>query len=104
MLGDGALEAAEQFWKQTAERYEQRAHDVERPILPPAELYLSPEQLREALEPAQLRIELVDAQATKHAIAPGPQPAPDAAARAARAEGGSRRLQHFTGRRIPAAC
>ena len=49
LLGDGVLEAAEQFWKQTGERYEQRRHDLERPLLPPAELYLSPDALRERL-------------------------------------------------------
>ncbi|MDR7099379.1 transcription-repair coupling factor (superfamily II helicase) [Lysobacter niabensis] len=49
VIGDGALEAAEQFWKQTAERYEQRRHDLERPLLPPNELYLSPDALREQL-------------------------------------------------------
>jgi transcription-repair coupling factor (superfamily II helicase) len=49
VLGEGAMEAAERFWEQTRERYEQRRHDVERPLLPPAELYLSPESLRERL-------------------------------------------------------
>nr|WP_159015356.1 transcription-repair coupling factor [Lysobacter profundi] len=49
VLGEGALEAAEHFWAQTAERYEQRRHDVERPLLPPDALYLSPEALRERL-------------------------------------------------------
>ncbi len=49
MLGEGALEAADAFWKHTGERYEQRRHDLERPLLPPGELYLSPEQLRERL-------------------------------------------------------
>src|SRR6185312_9494712 len=43
VLGEGAGEASEAFWTQTAERYDQRAHDIERPVLPPAELYLSPE-------------------------------------------------------------
>ncbi|MGE8239835.1 MAG: transcription-repair coupling factor, partial [Stenotrophomonas indicatrix] len=45
----GAGEAAEVFWAQTGERYEQRRHDVERPLLPPSALYLSPELLRERL-------------------------------------------------------
>ena len=49
VLGEGAIAASEHFWTNTAERYEQRAHDIERPVLPPAELYLSPEQLREQL-------------------------------------------------------
>ncbi len=46
------------FWKQTGQRYEQRAHDVERPVLPPAELYLSPQQLRERLN-RELRVDIV---------------------------------------------
>ncbi|GHA69469.1 transcription-repair coupling factor [Cognatilysobacter bugurensis] len=49
LVGDGVFEAAEQFWQQTTDRYEQRRHDVERPLLPPGELYLSPEALRAQL-------------------------------------------------------
>jgi transcription-repair coupling factor (superfamily II helicase) len=49
VLGDGALEAAEAFWAQTSNRYEQRRHDLERPLLPPDELYLPPAALRERL-------------------------------------------------------
>ena len=60
VLGEGAGDAADQFWTQTAERYDQRAHDIERPVLPPAELYLPPEQLREQLN-KRLRIEMVAA-------------------------------------------
>ncbi|MDM8564440.1 transcription-repair coupling factor [Candidatus Halobeggiatoa sp. HSG11] len=36
----GTLEAAEQFWKEINERYEQLRHDIERPILPPTKLFL----------------------------------------------------------------
>ncbi len=46
VTADGATEAALAFWQQTGERWEQRRHDIERPILPPAELYLAPEELR----------------------------------------------------------
>jgi transcription-repair coupling factor (superfamily II helicase) len=46
---DGALACADAFWSQTAERYEQRRHDIERPLLPPNELYLPPDGLRELL-------------------------------------------------------
>src|SRR5690606_39098644 len=74
VLGENALESAAQFWEQTAERHDQRAHDIERPILPPDELYLAPEQLRERLN-LQLRAELV-ASGHAHAIALGTQPAP----------------------------
>ena len=31
------------------ERYEQRRHDIERPLLPPIELYLEPEQIRSSI-------------------------------------------------------
>jgi transcription-repair coupling factor (superfamily II helicase) len=75
VLGEGSGEASEQFWVQTAERYDQRAHDIERPVLPPVELYLSPEQLREQLN-KRLRVEVVDS-AHEHAVASGTQPAPD---------------------------
>jgi len=49
VIGDGAFEAAEQFWTNTGERYEQRRHDLERPLLPPDSLYLAPNLLRERL-------------------------------------------------------
>ncbi|WP_426689311.1 transcription-repair coupling factor [Rhodanobacter ginsengiterrae] len=75
VLGEGSAEAADQFWAQTAERYDQRAHDIERPVLPPAELYLPPEQLREQLN-KRLRVEVVEA-GHEHAVAAGTQPAPE---------------------------
>ncbi|MBT2142928.1 MULTISPECIES: transcription-repair coupling factor [unclassified Rhodanobacter] len=75
VLGEGAGEAADQFWAQTAERYDQRAHDIERPVLPPAELYLPPEQLRERLN-KRLRVEVVDP-GHEHAVDTGTQPAPE---------------------------
>ncbi len=56
-LGIGVMEAAEHFWKQTGERHESRRHDIERPVLAPAELFLPPEKLREILN-QHLRIEL----------------------------------------------
>ncbi|MBN8922859.1 MAG: transcription-repair coupling factor [Rhodanobacter sp. 68-29] len=75
VLGEGAGEASEAFWTQTADRYDQRAHDIERPVLPPAELYLSPEQLREQLN-RRLRVEVV-APGHAHAMDAGTQPAPE---------------------------
>ncbi len=75
VLGEGAGDAADQFWTQTAERYDQRAHDIERPVLPPAELYLPPEQLRERLN-KRLRVEVVDS-GHEHAATSGTQPAPE---------------------------
>ncbi|MCW5577517.1 MAG: transcription-repair coupling factor [Dokdonella sp.] len=84
VLGAGALEASEGFWTQTTTRYEQRAHDLERPVLPPGELYLPPQQLRERLN-AALRVDVIAragddaAVATAqgaHATDLGTQPAP----------------------------
>ena len=49
LIAEGAHEAAEAFWAQTGNRYEQRRHDIERPLLPPDELYLPPDALRERL-------------------------------------------------------
>ncbi|MBD8882083.1 transcription-repair coupling factor [Rhodanobacter sp. 7MK24] len=75
VLGEGSGEASEGFWTQTGERYDQRAHDIERPVLPPGELYLSPEQLREQLN-KRLRVEMVDS-GHAHAVDAGTQPAPE---------------------------
>jgi len=49
VIGEGAFPCADAFWAQAGERYEQRRHDIERPLLPPAELYLPPDALRERL-------------------------------------------------------
>ena len=75
VLGEGALDAAAQFFRQAQDRYEQRAHDLERPILPVAELYLTPEQLRERLN-RQLRIDLVATPSDARAANLNTQPAP----------------------------
>ncbi|MBF6023654.1 transcription-repair coupling factor [Lysobacter niastensis] len=76
VLADGAMEAADQFWTHTAERYEQRRHDLERPLLPPDALYLAPDALRERLNDTQ-RIEVCgEAHAQRErASALGDQPA-----------------------------
>src|SRR5207342_2342776 len=49
VLGDGVPEAAAAFWAQASDRYEQRRHDLERPILPPQEIFLPPDALRESI-------------------------------------------------------
>ncbi|KAF1707684.1 transcription-repair coupling factor [Pseudoxanthomonas sangjuensis] len=77
LLADGTNDAVEAFWAQTANRYEQRRHDLERPLLPPDELYLSPDALRERLNRGD-RIEVCGREhprfADAHAL--GDQPAP----------------------------
>ena len=45
----GVRDEAEAFWGDTAERYEQRRHDTERPVLAPRELFLAPDELGRAL-------------------------------------------------------
>jgi len=47
---DGTGPAAEAFSNTVAERYEQRRHDIERPLLAPEDLYLNIEQLNENIE------------------------------------------------------
>ncbi len=68
VLGDGAFEAAEQFWRNVGERHEQRRHDIERPVLPPDELYLPAETLRERLNQGR-RVDVCDAAHPRHADA-----------------------------------
>jgi transcription-repair coupling factor (superfamily II helicase) len=43
----GAMEGTESFWQQVLQRYESLRHDVERPILRPDEIYLSPDEITE---------------------------------------------------------
>ena len=78
VLGDGTTEAIDRFWQQTGERFEQRRHDVERPVLPPDALYLPPEALRERLNRGD-RIEVCGEEhpQRERAHALGSQPAPD---------------------------
>ncbi|QIL21057.1 transcription-repair coupling factor [Thermomonas sp. HDW16] len=68
VLGDGVFEAADHAWTQIGDRYEQLRHDVERPLLAPAELWLSPDALRETLNRGE-RIEVCDAKHPRHAEA-----------------------------------
>ncbi|MEX1828909.1 transcription-repair coupling factor [Luteibacter sp. CQ10] len=104
VLGEGALESAAAFWQQVADRYDQRAHDIERPVLPPAEIYLAPEQLREQLN-KQVRIDVVD-KAHEHAVDLGTQPAPELPLNRKGEEPGTALrhfLAHYPGRVLVAA-
>ena len=78
VIGDGVSAVADAFWAQTGERYEQRRHDIERPLLPPDELYLPPDALRERLN-LRARIEICGPEHARreHAQPLGTQPAPD---------------------------
>ena len=50
VLQDGADDAARDLSRRTHERWEQRRHDVERPILEPGELFFSPNDIAERLD------------------------------------------------------
>ncbi|MCR6662368.1 MAG: transcription-repair coupling factor [Luteimonas sp.] len=77
LVDDGAFDAADHFWSQTADRYEQLRHDIERPILPPVELWLPPDSLRERLNQGE-RVEVCGEShpRRKDAQPLGDQPAP----------------------------
>lgn len=47
---EGVHPAADTFWKEISDRYEQRRHDLERPLLNPQQLYLQTGQLFTALK------------------------------------------------------
>ena len=68
VVGEGVADAATAFWAQTRDRWEQRRHDVERPILPPEEIFIAPELLRAELNRAE-RIEVCSADHPQHAQA-----------------------------------
>ncbi|WP_449447566.1 transcription-repair coupling factor [Thermomonas brevis] len=77
LVCDGAFDAADHAWKQIGERFEQLRHDIERPLLPPAELWLPPDALRETLNRGD-RIEVCGPQHPRHGDAQAlpVQPAP----------------------------
>jgi len=52
IVHDAALPGAlDKAWEDIERRYEDRRHDIERPILPPHELFLDPRELAERLAP-----------------------------------------------------
>ncbi len=50
VLDEGIKEAAESFWEDIESRYEQGRYDVERPILPPRDVFLNTNDLYTALK------------------------------------------------------
>jgi transcription-repair coupling factor (superfamily II helicase) len=47
----GAAAALQQLWQDIEQRYEERRHDIERPIHAPPELFLTPQELAKAAAP-----------------------------------------------------
>ena len=77
VLGDGVDAAADAFWAQTRERWEQRRHDIERPVLAPEEIFLPTETLRAEFN-RHLRIEVCNADHPQYgkSLTIAEQPAP----------------------------
>ncbi len=60
-LTDGAREAVDAQWREIHDRFEQRGHNRERPLLPPQTISLPPEELETALSRhGQVRLERVE--------------------------------------------
>ena len=107
VLAPGVGEAADAFWTQTRSRYEQRRHDIERPLLPPEEIYQSPDGLREQFN-RQPRVEVwpADHPRIAEAQALGDQPLPPLPVAAKDAPAGQALksfLDHYPGRVLVAA-
>ena len=51
LLDENIADIADNFWKDIEQRYEERRHDIERPILPPNELFLKPDELFSYMRP-----------------------------------------------------
>lgn len=64
---DGLHNAATQFWQEVQSRYQERAFDVQRPVLPPEQLFLPPDQLAQALH----RYPTLRLQEAAEAVRPG---------------------------------
>ncbi|MET0550899.1 MAG: transcription-repair coupling factor, partial [Xanthomonas sp.] len=107
LIAPGVGAAADAFWTQTQARYEQRRHDVERPLLAPEELYQTPDALRERLN-ALPRIDVwaADHPRIDEAQALGDQPLPPLPVAAKDAAPGAALksfLDHYPGRVLIAA-
>ncbi len=68
----GIDEAAVDFWTSTTERWEQRRHDIERPVLDPTELYFNAKNVQQHLsECKSVSLLETDASSFKSKWAPG---------------------------------
>ncbi|MCD7099722.1 transcription-repair coupling factor [Stenotrophomonas sp. MMGLT7] len=107
LVAPGVSNAADAFWAQTQGRYEQRRHDVERPLLAPEELYQSPDTLRERLNRlARIEVWPADHANIDKASALGDQPLPPLPVAAKDAAPGAALksfLDHYPGRVLIAA-
>jgi len=75
VMEDGADAAARRFAEEYAQRYAALSHDRERPILPPARVFLSPDEVAQGLRPFA-RIVLATGDDTEAATRRASQPPP----------------------------
>jgi transcription-repair coupling factor (superfamily II helicase) len=73
----GVREAADDLARRTRERWEQRRHDIERPVLDPEELFFTPAELGERLEQLPTVRMLGPDEASNATTVFGTEPAPD---------------------------
>ncbi len=107
VIATGVSTAADTFWAQAQNRYEQRRHDIERPLPPPDELYQSPDALRERLNKlARIEVWASDHARIEEAAPLGDQPLPPLPVAAKDAPAGQALasfLSHYPGRVLVAA-
>ena len=72
---EGLPGAAEGFWREVHERYEQGRHDRERPLLPPQDLFLQPQEVFAALKPMP-QVTLAGGESSGRVPTYGTRPAP----------------------------
>ena len=77
----GCEDAAQHFWDEVSTRYEQRRHDIHRPVLPPARLFLRPDELDAAWKGLPRARQRDSEQAVSFRVQPSPPVAADPRAR-----------------------
>ena len=77
VCGDGLESLLDQTWQNIGSRYEERRHDIERPLLAPGELFLQPSEVLERLEhSARVRISPFKSEAAPDGVCNFPTAAP----------------------------
>lgn len=61
VLDAGAMDAANHFQQEIDQRYEEMRHDIERPLLPPADIFIAVDKLKDKLKTWQ-RVELSESE------------------------------------------
>ncbi|MBM2829840.1 MAG: transcription-repair coupling factor, partial [Gammaproteobacteria bacterium] len=69
ILDENVTDAAESFWQDIEDRYEQMRHDVERPLLSPREMFFTPHDVLQRIEPfAQVHVTGMAQEERDHAV------------------------------------